>query len=147
MPGRFYRYCRERGCSERHNDPSGYCAKHQANNTLLLARKERNAEAQKNNPIFDLYNRAPWRRCKEALAGYGNVICQRIENGKRCTRPVEIYHHIFDPKDRPDLMYSPSNIRGVCRQHHPNTSGEPKENLVRLAEIYAPTIWRDIRFK
>jgi hypothetical protein len=147
MPARLFRYCRERGCSERHNDASGYCAKHQGNNTLLLARNERNSEKQKNDPIFGLYNCAAWRRFKEALAGYGNVICQRIENGKRCTRPVEIYHHIFSPRERRDLMYTPSNIRGVCRQHHSDSEGEPKENLARLAELYFPTLWKEIRFR
>jgi hypothetical protein len=77
------------------------------------------------------------------LRGRGNVICQKIENGKQCTRPVEIFHHIISPRENPALMYDPRNIVGVCRQHHPPTEGEPKENLPRLREIYVPTIWSD----
>lgn len=147
MPSRFYRYCRERGCAERHNDISGYCEKHRANNSFLQARAQRDADRKKDDPVWKLYNSSAWRRLREAFFGYGNVICQRIENGKRCTRPTEILHHIFSPRERPDLFFSPSNIRGVCRQHHDDSDGEKKENLPRLAEIYAPTIWRDIRFR
>jgi len=43
-------------------------------------------------------------------------------------------------------MYTPSNVVGVCRQHHPPTEGEPKENLQRLREIYVPTVWKALSF-
>jgi len=146
MPARFHRYCRERGCSERHNDASGFCSKHRENNSIFLVRKQRDAERKKGDPIWHLYNCAAWPRFRGAFFGYGNVICQRIVDGQRCRFPVEILHHIHSPRQRPDLMYSPSNVRGVCRQHHPNSEGEPKENLAHLGDIYAPTLWREIRF-
>jgi hypothetical protein len=144
MPHRQFRYCRERGCSERTNHPSGWCPNHQSSNSYLKARAEHDAQ-RKTDPIWKLYG-APWRRFKLAFQSWGNVICQRIENGDRCTRPMEILHHIISPRENPSLMYTPSNVVGVCRQHHPTTEGEPKENLLRLREIYVPTIWRALSF-
>ena len=146
MPSRLFRFCRERGCAERHNDISGYCSKHRENNTYLQTRVMHNAARKRDDPVWKLYG-ADWQRFREAFFGYGNAICQRIENGQRCRFPVEIVHHILSPRQRPDLMYTPSNVVGVCRQHHPVTEGEPKENLLRLSEIYAPTLWREIRFR
>ena len=78
-------------------------------------------------------------------------------HGVRCTHPVEKRHHIISPRERPDLMYHAgpieyngvhlhSQIVGVCSQHHPVTEGEPKENLPRLAELYVPSVWKEIRF-
>lgn len=144
MPERLYRYCRERGCNERTNHQTGWCAKHQTDNAYFKTRAAQDAKRKK-DPVWKLYGVA-WRRFRLAFAGWGNVICQRIEHGERCRRPVEIYHHIVSPHEKPSLMYEPTNVVGVCRQHHPPTEGEPKENLTRLAEIYAPTVLRTLRF-
>jgi hypothetical protein len=147
MPARLHQYCRDRGCTERTNDRSGYCSKHQGNNSYLRTYAERDA-ARKADPVWRLYHCVQWtKRFRDAFFSYGNVICQRIVDGERCRQSVEILHHILSPKQRPDLMYTPSNIRGVCRQHHPPTEGEPKENLERLGEIYAPTIWKQLKFR
>jgi hypothetical protein len=146
MPSRFYRYCYQRGCTERHNHVSGYCEKHRLDNANLRIRKERDSDRKKNDPIWKLYYCADWGRFKLTFAGSGNAVCQRIVDGQRCTRPIEIHHHIISPKERRELMYTLSNVVGVCRQHHPNTEGEPKQNLCRLAEIYVPTLCREIKF-
>lgn len=145
MADRQFRYCRERGCGQRTNHPSGWCAAHQQNNSYTRSRAQYDAN-RKLDPIRKLYNCADWTRFKEAFAGSGNVVCQRMIDGVRCRFPVEILHHIVSPRQNITLMYTPSNVVGVCRQHHPPTEGEPPENLYRLAEIYVPTRWREIRF-
>ena len=145
MPNRFFSYCKEPGCTVRHNNAGGYCDTHRGNNSVFHARQQRALDSKKNDPTWKMYG-APWQRFCKHFEGSGNVICQRIVDGQRCTHPVEVRHHIVSPRERPDLMYTPSNVVGVCRQHHPPTEGEPKENLVRLAEIYVPTVWREIRF-
>ena len=145
MPLRLQKYCRESGCPERTNHRTGWCEKHRTNNSFLRNRAERSAASKRNDPVWKLYG-PPWTRFKQAFFGHGNSICQRIVDGQRCGRATEILHHLISPKQRPDLMYTPTNVVGVCRQHHPPTEGEPKENLDRLDEIYVPTIWREIRF-
>jgi hypothetical protein len=141
MGERFQKRCNEPGCVLRTAHRSGYCEQHQKDNTRKRQRaiydRERHQDA-----VSKGYN-ATWGKIKTMLRGRGNVICQKIENGKQCTRPVEIFHHIISPRENPALMYDPRNIVGVCRQHHPPTEGEPKENLPRLREIYVPTIWSD----
>lgn len=139
MPERFQRVCREGGCMVRTNSRSGYCLNHEKDNTQKQWRaiydKERHAD-----PVQKLYTGIAWERIKNMLRARGNVICQR----RGCMHFVEIYHHIISPREDPTLMYAPRNIVGVCRQHHPNTEGEPKENLGRLDEVYRPTIWADV---
>ena len=147
MPERLFSYCRERGCGKQTNDRSGYCEAHILDNSYMRSRAERDANRKKNDPTWPLYNRVAWKRFHDAFFGHGNSVCQRIEyDGVRCRRPVEILHHILSPRSRPDLFFTPSNVVGVCRQHHPNSEGEPKENLARLSKIYVPTLWPDFHF-
>jgi 5-methylcytosine-specific restriction protein A len=141
MGERFQRRCNEPGCTTRTADRSGYCPKHVADNTRKRQRALYDAERHK-DPISKGYN-VIWDRIKTMLRNRGNVICQRIVDGQQCRMPVEIFHHLISPRENPALMYDWQNIVGVCRQHHPPTEGEPKENLPRLAEIYVPTIWCD----
>lgn len=81
-----------------------------------------------------IYN-VDWDRLKNHLRGCGNVICQRVENGVRCTRPVWAYHHILEAKDFPQFAYDWRNLVGVCRSHHPRP-GEADQG------IYIPTLYR-----
>ena len=142
MPERFQKICRESGCTVRTNSRSGYCPAHEKDNARARQRAEYDAERHK-GPFKNLYTRVAWARLKSMLRNRGNVICQRIVDGKQCTHYVEIFHHVISPEEDVSKMYDWHNIRGVCRQHHPNTPGEPKQNLFRLDEIYAPTIWSD----
>lgn len=137
MPQRFSKYCRYSGCKERHRNAGAYCDKHK--DTVVVAQWQRQTERRKRDKIWKLYNCVAWPRFKQAFAAAGNVICQRIVDGRQCSQPVEIHHHILPPQTHPGLMYTFSNVVAVCRQHHPNETGEPKENLPRLAEIYVPT--------
>lgn len=146
MAFRIHRWCREPGCCERTTDRSGFCTKHVGNNSYARGRSARRAETHKNDPTFKLYLSVAWRVRFRACFLAHNVICQRLHNGVRCNRPVEILHHIISPRKRPDLFFTPSNVVGVCRQDHPITEGEPEENRSRLSEIYVPTVWPEIRF-
>src|ERR1700691_391465 len=134
MPTRFQACCLEPGCTVRTAERGGYCNAHRANNSRTAARREYDHERKKDS-VWQLYGPA-WVTFKNALRANGNVICQRLVDGSRCRRATEIFHHIFSPRTRPDLMYTPRFVVGVCRQHHPPTEGEPVENLPRLAELY-----------
>lgn len=144
MPQRFAKICRQPGCTERHRNAGAYCSKHAG--IVRQAAWKRQTERRKGDKLWKLYNCAAWPRFKAAFAAAGNVICQKIVDGTQCTHAAEIVHHILPPQERPDLMYTFSNVVAVCRQHHPNTVGEPKENLPRLAEIYVTTKIPTIRF-
>jgi hypothetical protein len=155
MPGHFFKHCPQ--CGTRHNGASAYCAAHVKNNAAFNERQKRALASKKNDPIWRLYNCTAWPRLIKHFEGSGNVICQRLVDGVRCTAPVEKRHHIISPRERPDLMYHVtaieyngmhlhSQIVGVCAQHHPVTEGEPKENLPHLAKIYVPSVWKEIKF-
>ena len=138
MGERFQRICLEPGCTNRTANRGGYCDQHQLDNS----RKRRTAEYDKlrhTDVVSKMYN-ATWDRLKTMLRNRGNVICQKLEGGKRCTRVVEIYHHLISPRENPSMMYAPKNVVGVCRQHHPPDDGTPwwKEGV-----DYVATIWSD----
>jgi hypothetical protein len=121
MASRFQKNCREGGCCELTRDRSGYCDKHRTNNTRRAEVRAR----RKNDPIWrELYG-SRWERFKRFLSVQGNVICQRLVNGQRCEELVAIYHHLISPRERPDLVYDPHNVIGLCRAHHPDTPGTP----------------------
>lgn len=109
----------------------GYCDEHKAAARNKLAA---------NRPGY-MENTSAWKRFKEALRGNGNVLCQRIEHGERCNQPVEIYHHLLGSNQRPDLIFDPQNVIGLCRGHHPNTDGTPDW---KPGVDYVPTIWQGL---
>jgi hypothetical protein len=137
MPERVYTLCREPGCLARTRER--YCSVHagknnQAGRLRYVLDKERRLD-----PIWKLYRCAAWPRCRDSFLSC-NPICQRLcEDGKQCHEAASICHHILSPRVRPDLMYAFSNLKAVCEAHHPNTEGEPLENLDRLSEIYVAT--------
>jgi hypothetical protein len=132
------RPCKEPGCTNQVKGPR-YCPEHTNDNSAKRARAARDKVRKSDDPTQRLYKVVAWKRFKDSFAAAGNVICQRIVNGVQCRHEVEVWHHLISPKVRPNLMYSYSNVVGVCRQHHPVTEGEPSENLQRISEIYVPT--------
>lgn len=135
MSERAFTHCREPGCSTR--TQSRYCVAHEKNNQATRNRTAFDKE-RKGDPIWELYNCAAWHRFRTAFIDCGNVVCQRLEDGVQCRRLVKILHHIISPR-RGGAMYSWTNVVGVCEQHHPNTEGEPVENLDKLETIYVKT--------
>lgn len=139
MPERFQKVCNEPGCIVRTANRGGYCDQHHNDN----ARKRRRTiydKERKQDAVSRGYN-AVWDKLKTMLRGRGNVICQKIEDGKQCTAPVEIFHHIISPRENPALMYAPRNIVGLCRQHHPPDEGTPW--WIEGVD-YVATIWSDV---
>jgi len=118
---RFSKGCRKCGAPTR--DVRGFCEKHieNSNDAANLRSKIR----RENDPVWELYGYR-WECFKKALRAQGWVQCQRIINGVRCYNMADIYHHIWSPRQRPDLMYVPANVCGVCRDHHPTTEGSPE---------------------
>jgi 5-methylcytosine-specific restriction protein A len=124
MPERFPRRCNEPGCLTKTTDRSGYCEAHRKDNARSRTRAVYDAERH-SDPVYRLYNSATWERFKTMLRGRGNVLCQRLIHGRQCMRPVEIFHHLASPREKPELMYSPGNVIGLCRQCHPPDEGTP----------------------
>ena len=143
MTDGFYRYCAS-GCGIRTREK--YCPNCAKNSPATQERVQRDRNRKTSNSTWKLYNCAAWKRFKESCTGAGNILCQRIVDGQQCRYPAEIWHHILSPRQRPDLMYSYSNVVGVCRQHHPVTEGESPENLSRIAEVYVPTKTPTVKF-
>lgn len=112
-----------------------YCAEH-----LEAGRAEERARKAA-QPGY-MQNDAAWKRLKRMLEANGNVVCQKLEHGVRCDRPVQIWHHLLG-SSRPDLRYSPENVIGLCRDHHPDTDGTPNW---RPGIDYSPTIFSPPRF-
>jgi hypothetical protein len=144
MPGDYFRFCAEPGCSARVR--ARYCLTHEDANSAGRARSDRDRERKAGDPTTKLYKCVAWQHFKDSFSAAGNVICQRIVDGRQCRYEVEVWHHLISPKQRPDLMYSYTNVVAVCRQHHPVTEGEPPENLPRISEIYVSTKFPTIRF-
>ena len=121
MALRFSKGCRKCGTPTR--DVSGFCEKHLVNkNDAANAWSKMRLE---NDPVWALYGYR-WQCFKKALRAQGWIQCQRIINGAQCTAMADIYHHIFSPRVRPDLVYVPENVCGVCREHHPASEGTPE---------------------
>jgi hypothetical protein len=134
MPQRPQNACNQPGCGKACDGP--FCSDHKKENHRVDARRKYDRD-RKNDPTYRMYtdSRYGWEKFKQALAGHGNVICQRLVNGVRCTTPTAIRHHIISPKFRPDLFTVPGNVVGVCRLHHSDEiQDDPK--------LYVPTLWR-----
>lgn len=83
--------------------------------------KQRAAEYEKygrDPEIKKLYNCARWRTTT-GLVRQKNPICQRIhDDGKQCTRPSALTHHLVDPKVDITKFYDWSNLVAVCDECH-----------------------------
>jgi hypothetical protein len=126
MPNRLPQKCNERGCYKRTTAKSGYCDVHESENSVK-ARERAYHKARQSDATHQMYldPRFGWEAFRAMLQMQGNVICQRIIAGLRCTADVVIFHHLVSPRVRPELFTVPSNVVGVCREHHPITEGTP----------------------
>lgn len=123
MAQRFNRACRFSGCGVLTREPNGFCEKHQVNANDV--RNAHNKQRMATDPVWKMYGWR-WQLLKKMLRVQGWVMCQRLINGVQCMQMAELYHHIWSPRVRPDLMYAPENICGLCREHHPDSEGTPE---------------------
>jgi hypothetical protein len=140
MPERFYKYCREGGCHERTNDRSGFCESHRQQNAVKTEARIREYARKKDDPSQKIYHGKQWERFKLAFRAAGNVICARIEDGKKCQRPSDIIHHLRGVRSHPHLAFTFENCRPTCRQHHPPSDGSPPEDDCNWAPVSLPNI-------
>lgn len=119
------------GCRNTFVGPGSYCPEHVAERAH--EKNLRDYGKRKDDPIKKLYNGADWKRTR---AGYlaANPMCLRLEDnwqgsGKvQCTQPATELHHLIDPHERPDLFYTWSNLRGLCKHHHHKHQGEAQSD-------------------
>src|SRR5712692_150394 len=111
MPNRLPQQCHERSCYKSTTAKSGYCADHEKNNSVKQRERAYYASRQ-NDPVHCMYTdpRYGWETFRTALMANGNVFCQRIIAGERCTELVAIFHHLISPRVRPELFTVPSNV-------------------------------------
>jgi hypothetical protein len=120
-----------------HGQYSSFC---EAHGKEAKARRDGWLAKRRTNPERNAIYGAQWTKFKAWLISNGNVICQRLEeNGTRCTNPVEIRHHIFDPMQYPQFRYDPRYVVGVCREHHDDSPGEKFTDEESLRRKFAPT--------
>lgn len=116
MPTSAPRACQESLCPNK-AEPGGWlCSVHKAKSS------ERESErGKKQRGRYD----TNWDKFKAMLRGHGNTVCAKLTDGIQCGRPVEIFHHLVSPQQRPDLMLVPANVIPLCREHHPKDEGTP----------------------
>jgi len=137
MSQHFFHQCSEPGCLERVREK--FCPAHSGvNNTAARNRAARDHDRKTTDPVWKLYSCAAWVRFRASVLSC-NPICARLVDGAQCHRPATVVHHIISPRKNSRAMYSYSNVRCVCAQHHPPSEGEPVENLDRLNEVYVST--------
>jgi len=68
----------------------------------------------------DLHATYRWRNSVSPLARALNPVCQWVNpaDGKQCTKPSEVVHHLIDPKDAPEKFFDWSNLVCTCADHH-----------------------------
>jgi hypothetical protein len=121
-----------------HGQYSTFCEAHakekKAERDAWFAKRRSNPERN------EIYGPA-WKKFRAWLIACGNVICQfREANGARCTNPVVIFHHAYDPIKFPAYRYDARFVFGVCRQHHDDSPGEKYADPESLALKFFPTI-------
>jgi hypothetical protein len=130
MPMQNQRACQESLCPFM-AEPGGWkCTKHIA--------ETRQRDSERGKKQRGMYG-TTWDKFKLMLRGHGNTICAKLTDGVQCTHPVEIFHHLISPQQRPDLMLVPANVIPLCRIHHPKDEGTPGW---KAGVDYVPTVYK-----
>lgn len=100
------------------------CPSASADNKTAHAEQDR--FRKKTDPIYKLYSTAAWQRFRLwRLAD--NPLCQRIVKGERCHFGATTVHHLFSPRERPDLFYDAHNTVCLCANcHQGGLAGTPE---------------------
>ncbi len=117
--------CRTTFCGG-HAVERGYCKTCIKTNPRIERKRDHHDKLEKTKP---------WERCSKAHREL-NPMCQLIVNGKQCTKPAVLVHHIRSSRTHPELFFDWRNHVSLCRPHHPDTPGDDPKR----PRHYAPTI-------
>lgn len=78
--------------------------------------------ARPRSGLLKLYSTAPWRRFRADIRA-ARVLCEPCRAKGRTVEGTTV-HHKIDPRDRPDLTFSPENVQLVCPACHNAAHGE-----------------------
>lgn len=92
--------------------------------------RQRDKETKQGN-VYD----HRWEKFKRVLVSLGNVVCQRVNNGVRCNRPMAMFHHILEAQQFPQFAYDWRNVVATCKPCHPHPENQDQG-------IWVPTLWR-----
>ena len=109
MADRVPKKCLCPGCSLLGAWAAGRCPEHEQ-----AARLAQNAARARRDPV----PRGDWEKFRKMLFAQGNLICQRVVDGRRCKNPTTVFHHILDREHFPTLALDWRNVVGVCAGHH-----------------------------
>ena len=114
------RYCKQPGCGARSRNQSGFCDSHQEKNI-----DSDYVRTRRKDPTDRLYKLARWAKFRRMVVEQ-NWQCQRLLGIERCGNIATIVHHLISPRERPDLMFDPSNVACLCAGCHPGgVAGTP----------------------
>jgi hypothetical protein len=116
------RICEHPGCGAQGQWDGSYCPDH--------ARERKNDRTRNRGSL-----NADWERFRKYLMACGNVFCQRVHMGVRCSKQAYAFHHIIESAARPDLNLDRRNVVGTCRGCHPRPTDRDQGQWV-------PTLWR-----
>jgi len=71
-----------------------------------------------------MYHHARWLVFRKWILA-GRPICQRIDKGIRCTKASTLVHHLWSPRQRPDLFTSERHVLALCAWCHTDEEGTP----------------------
>jgi hypothetical protein len=101
---------------------------------LQSNQRDDNAARMRNDPIWKLYRHPRWPKFVVQLKSNGNLFCQRIVDGVRCTAVATLTHHLISPRKNTAMFVDYRNIVRVCHLHHPPSEGDDPNNE------YVPTL-------
>jgi hypothetical protein len=124
--------CAKFGCPATvHPSDGRFCPEHQ---NLEKKIAKRRYEDKKNDPTWQLYQTPEWKRFRAWFLTQ-NVICQLIEDGRRCYAVANTVHHLKPVRKFPELMVVAANCVALCAHHHDHRSGEDENDQ----RTFAPT--------
>jgi len=87
-------------------------------------------EHRKDSPVRQRYASYAWGSLARLIRVL-NPVCQKIRTdgpyapGERCHNFATLTHHLISPIERPDLMFTATNLVALCAACHPDSPGTP----------------------
>jgi 5-methylcytosine-specific restriction protein A len=109
--------CKQFGCTGLVK--SGYCPKHEKNNSSLRQRREYDRERNQQDHRA-IYKTARWSRLRQMKLRQ-DPFCELADLCVKRTghpAPATVVDHIEGTAERPDLAYDMDNLRSACKPCH-----------------------------